>query len=126
MARCCCSPSSPCSTRIRRPTLIGIEEPERGLHPFLLNELLVMLRRLTNGGLGRKRIQVLLATHSADLLEFVKPEEVRFLSRAAENGDVVVEQAPTTEPEWPKAVREYQGSLGKMWLSGGLGGVPGN
>src|SRR5262249_35497845 len=61
--------------------LITIEEPERGLHPYLLGELVRLLRKLAEGSLGPKAVQVVLATHSAELLAFARPEEVRFLSR---------------------------------------------
>ncbi len=106
--------------------VIAIEEPERGLHPYLLEQLVDMLRRLATGQIGPKPVQVLLATHSAQLLEFLRPEEVRFLSRDPADGSVKVEAAPTGSPDWEKAFREYSQSLGSAWLSGGLGGVPGS
>jgi predicted ATPase len=105
---------------------IGIEEPERGLHPFLLGKLIELLRGLTTGQFGGKPIQVMLATHSAELLNFVEPNEVRFFSRSPKDGSVVIEKAPPDSSDWRKAYHEYQDSLGSMWLSGGLGGVPGN
>jgi predicted ATPase len=105
---------------------IAIEEPERGLHPFLLGKLIELLRGLTTGQFGGKPIQVMLATHSAELLNFVEPNEVRFFSRDAKDGSVVIEKAPPDSNDWRKAYHEYQDSLGSMWLSGGLGGVPGN
>lgn len=106
--------------------LLTIEEPERGLHPYLLGELVSLLRKLATGDLGPRPIQVVLATHSADLLEFTQPKEVRFLAREQDEGGVVIEEAPTEEPEWAEAVREYEGSIGRLWLSGSLGGVPGS
>lgn len=104
--------------------LLCIEEPERGLHPYLLGEVVDLLRKLAHGELGERPIQVLLATHSAELLDRAQPEEVRFLSRSADGG-VIVKEAPTDSPNWEQAYREYQESLGAAWLSGGLGGVPG-
>lgn len=105
----------------QRPDIITIEEPERGLHPYLLGELVKFLRELTEGPNG---IQVVLATHSAELLEHLKPEEVRFLSRSPDDGNVVVRTIDTSEPDWPRYFREYSDSLGSAWLSGGLGGTP--
>lgn len=107
------------------PTLIAIEEPERGLHPYLLGQVVSFLRGLAHGEFGARPAQILLATHSAELLEHLRPEEVRFLTRSPEDGSVFVEEAPTSTPEWPQALREYQDSLGSLWLSGNLGGVPG-
>jgi len=103
--------------------LLAIEEPERGLHPYLLGEMLSFMRKLSRGEIGARPTQIVLATHSAELLEFAEPDEVRFLSRKGE--DVVVETAPTSSPEWENAFREYRESLGSVWLSGSLGGVPG-
>jgi predicted ATPase len=105
--------------------LLAIEEPERGLHPYLLGELVRMLRDMSTGKTGRA-IQILLATHSAELLDHVQPGEVRFLSRDAKTGNVQVERATEDGPSLQAAYREYDGSLGSLWLSGGLGGVPGS
>jgi predicted ATPase len=107
------------------PDMLGIEEPERGLHPYLLGKLISFLRDLGHGRVGPRRVQIVLATHSAELLEHLQPEEVRFFSRSPEDGSVIVEEAPTTSPEWEQAFREYQQSMGSLWLSGGMGGVPG-
>lgn len=104
--------------------VIGIEEPERGLHPYLLGELVTFLRRLAKSEIGPKPIQVILATHSPELLDCLHADEVRFL-RVDKNGKVTVERAPVTSPDWERAFKEYRHSLGSAWLSGGLGGVPG-
>jgi predicted ATPase len=106
------------------PDLIVIEELERGLHPYLIGEILSVLRKMTRGEIGKKETQVVIATHSAELLEFADPKEVRFLSRT-DDGGVAVEEAPTSAPDWDQVVKDHQGSLGTLWLSGGLGGVPG-
>ncbi len=109
----------------RAPDLLTIEEPERALHPYLLDELIQMLRKMSTGEIGKKPVQVVLATHSAELLDFVRPEEVRFLTRSQEDGSVQVNQAATDTPNWRQVYEEYNRSLGGIWLSGGMGGVPG-
>ncbi len=106
-------------------TLITIEEPERALHPYLLDELIQFLRKLTTGEIGKKPVQVVMATHSAELLEYVRPEEVRFLTRSSEDGSVQVNEAPTNTTNWQQVYKEYRESLGSIWLSGSMGGVPG-
>jgi len=106
-------------------SLITIEEPERALHPYLLDELIQMLRKMTTGEIGKKPVQVVLATHSAELLDYVRPEEVRFLTRSREDGSVQVNQATTDTTNWRRVYEEYNQSLGNIWLSGGMGGVPG-
>lgn len=105
------------------PDLLTIEEPEHGLHPYLLGQLVALLRGVAEGTLGRRPIQIVLATHSAELLEHLRPDEVRFLSREAD-GSVSVEEAPVDDPDWRKVYDEYQRSMGSLWLSGNLGGVP--
>ena len=105
--------------------LITIEEPERALHPYLLDELIQMLRKMTTGEIGKKPVQVVLATHSAELLDYVRPEEVRFLTRSQQDGSVQVNQATTDTTNWRRVYEEYNQSLGNIWLSGGMGGVPG-
>ena len=105
--------------------LLAIEEPEHALHPYLWGEVISMLRRLALGELAARPVQVVLATHSPHLLNFLNPEEVRFLKRDLKDGSTVVEEAPIGTEEWKAACEAYQDSLGEMWLSGGLGGVSG-
>jgi predicted ATPase len=107
-----------------RVDLIAIEEPEHSLHPYLMGELVSVFRHLASSESGPRPIQIVLATHSAELLEHLQPDEVRFLSRN-EDGSVNVEEAATDNENWRRAYAAHQQSLGSMWLSGGLGGVPG-
>jgi predicted ATPase len=106
------------------PELIAIEEPERGLHPYLLAQLVALLRDIANGKRGNKPIQFILATHSPQLLESALPEEVRFLDRDPETGETLIKEAPIQSPEWEEAFEIYQRSLSGAWLSGNLGGIP--
>jgi len=106
-----------------QPDVVAIEEPERGLHPYLLEQLVQLLRSVSQGAFGGKPVQLLLATHSPQLVEFAQPEEVRFVDRDPKTGDVTVRTPPTEEAEWTEAFSEYKHSLGAAWLSGALGGV---
>jgi hypothetical protein len=81
-------------------------------------------RKLATGDGGKRPLQIVLATQSAGLLEFLQPEEVRFLSRSSDDGAVIVEEAPVGTESWRDAYEAHQRSLGNAWLSGGLGGVP--
>jgi predicted ATPase len=103
--------------------VLVIEELERGLHPYLIGELVDLLRRMANGEIGSKPMHIVLTTHSASLLEFVRPEEVRLLNRK-DDGSVEIAEVPTGTAEWKQAYEEYERSFGSLWLSGGLGGVP--
>ena len=63
------------------------------------------------------------ATHSAELLEHLRPEEVRFCSRH-DDGSGLIEEASVDDPGRKTVYDEYQRSLGGLWLSGNVGGVP--
>jgi len=52
------------------PSLIGIEEPERNLHPGLLKDVASIMKRLS------KRTQVIFTTHSSQLLDCFQAEEI--------------------------------------------------
>ena len=52
------------------PTLIGIEEPERNLHPGLLREVASVVKRLS------KKTQVIITTHSSQLLDCFNLDEI--------------------------------------------------
>ena len=106
--------------------LLCIDDPEHGLHPYLQGEVIQLLRKLARGELGPRAIQVVLSTHSAELLNHLEPDEVRFLSRDPADGSTLIQEAPADTPDWRAAYDEYQRCLGTMWLSGGLGGVPGS
>ncbi len=66
--------------------LLLIEEPENGLHPARLKEVVQILRSMVS---SRSDCQVILTTHSPLLLDHVDPEEVRVFQRN-DQGDVEV------------------------------------
>ena len=108
----------------RPADVVVFEEPERLLHPFLLGPVIEFLRQMSEGKLGNANPRIVIATHSPILLEHCQPHEVRFLKRNPK-GDIEVEEAPASAKEWKDVLEEYDGSLGTLWLSGALGGVPG-
>jgi predicted ATPase len=103
--------------KANRPCILAIEEPERGIHPRRLRDLLDHLLRLTKAG-----VQVVLTTHSPTLLDEFRdtPESVLIFDRD-EKGTHVTRLSD--RPDWAK---ELAGApLGELWYSGVLGGVPG-
>jgi predicted ATPase len=82
------------------PDVLTLDEPERGLPPRLLGELVDMLRRLSVGAPERPPVQIIIATHSLELLEHVQPEEVRMLSRSPEDGSVRVSTPTLSAQDW--------------------------
>ncbi|MDC0713426.1 AAA family ATPase [Stigmatella sp. ncwal1] len=82
------------------PDVLTLDEPERGLHSRLLRQVIGMLRRLSTGAMGVRPVQVVIATHSFDLLEHIPPNDLRLLSRSLENGAVQVSYPKQHLPEW--------------------------
>lgn len=107
------------------PELVTIEEPGRGLHPYLLSRVVALLRSLSEGLGDRAPVQVVVATHSPELLDVLRPDEVRFVERDSNTGETVVSRPPTEDDSWQPAFDAYRERLGEMWMSGGLGAVPG-
>jgi predicted ATPase len=52
------------------PPLIGIEEPERNLHPAILTTIANILKKLS------QRTQVIITTHSSQLLDCFNSDEI--------------------------------------------------
>jgi predicted ATPase len=108
------------------PDVLAIESLEREVHPYLLKRLVHLLRGMSEGKVGPKKIQTILTTHSSFLLDEVQPQEVLFFNRNIKDGKIFVTQPPINQSHWQDTWDAYQESLGGMWLSGGLGGVPGS
>jgi predicted ATPase len=68
-----------------RPKLVLLEEPERGVYPKKLEELIQSLRKWVEAN-GENAPQIVMSTHSPYVASFFRPEEVTFLSRAIGGG----------------------------------------
>ncbi|WP_224368676.1 AAA family ATPase [Hyalangium versicolor] len=103
--------------KTQTPCILAIEEPERGIHPRRLRDLLDQLLRLTKSG-----VQVVLTTHSPTLLDEFRdlPESVLIFDRD-EKGTHVTRLSD--RPDWAEQLKGAP--LGELWYSGVLGGVPG-
>lgn len=93
------------------PEVLLIEEPENGLHPTRLKEVIDLLRRMTTGEVGNKRRQIILTTHSPLLLNYARPEEVRIVRRDPEQGTQV--KAMSDVPGLDTLRQEL--GLGEIW-----------
>lgn len=107
-----------------RPTLLSLEEIERGIHPRLLRDVRDLLYRLSfpaDAGDAATPIQVLTTTHSPYVLDLFRdtPEDVVLATR---QGDAAVFRRLADIPELQEMLEE--GRLGDLWYSGILGGVP--
>lgn len=106
------------------PFLIGLEEPDRGIHPYLLRRVQEVLYRLSHPesfGENREPVQVVATTHSPYFVDLFKdhPEEIVIANKV---GLDVQFQRLTDQPN----IKEILGSapLGEAWYTGVLGGVP--
>jgi len=89
-----------------------IDEPEVSLHPELLKLLAELLQDASTRGL------FIVATHSADLVRWLQPNEVLVLDKV--DGGTQCTWADSLDlSDW---LREY--TLGELWLMGTLGGRP--
>lgn len=106
------------------PAVVCIEEIDRGIHPRMLRELRDLLYRLSypaEFGESRAPVQVIATTHSPYLLDLFRdhPEEVVI---AQKHGREAKFERLSDRPDLPELLAE--GTLGDMWFSGILGGVP--
>ena len=76
------------------PTLLLLEEPENGIYPRRLGEVIKMLKELVHRTDGTPFPQIVMSTHSPYVLSFFEPEEVTFLSRPADKPDGPVRARP--------------------------------
>jgi predicted ATPase len=105
------------------PSLIALEEIDRGLHPRLLRHLQDALYRLSypeSCGEKRAPIQVIATTHSPYLLDMYRdhPEEVVL----AQKEGLEVEMKSLTEIEHYEEILG-DSPLSEVWYSGVLGGA---
>jgi predicted ATPase len=106
------------------PRVLCIEEVDRGIHPRMLREIRDALYRLSHPAQltpGRRPVQIITTTHSPYFIDLFRdhPEEVvvsQKVGRAARFERLI------DRPDLPELLRE--GSLGDMWFSGILGGIP--
>jgi predicted ATPase len=106
------------------PRVLCVEEVDRGIHPRTLREVRDALYRLSypaSHGSDRRAVQIITTSHSPYFIDLFRdhPEEVVIShkhGRAAEFSRL------SDRADLPELLRE--GSLGDMWYSGILGGVP--
>jgi len=103
------------------PRLLCIEEIDRGIHPRMLREVRDLLYRLAYPAEGREAVQVVTTSHSPYFIDLFRdhPEEVVISQK---EGRAARFERLADRPDLPELLQE--GSLGDMWFSGILGGVP--
>lgn len=87
--------------------LLLVEEPENGLHPARIAEVMRVLRAIS------EKTQVIIATHSPLVVNELRPEEVTVVTRSPETG---TKATPIqTTPGFEERAKVY--ALGELWLS---------
>lgn len=94
------------------PRVVLVEEPEKGIHPKRLQDVLAILRELVS---QQKQTQIILTTHSPYVVDLFEPEEVT-LCQKQPDGSVAVRRLSES-----RAVREQLDvfTLGEIWTAEG-------
>jgi predicted ATPase len=96
----------------KRPRVLLVEEPENGIHPKRLRDVLTILRELVG---EQSHTQVVLTTHSPYALDLFKPEEVT-LCTMQDNGEVKT----TRLADSPTVMNQTDVfTLGEIWTAEG-------
>jgi predicted ATPase len=87
--------------------LLCFEEPELYFHPNLLDKLISLLKNLD--------IQVIVTTHSPQLLNLLEPEDLIIITK--KDGKTFCDKLPT-KPEILKKLKDDGFLLGELWTMG--------
>ncbi|MBC8151773.1 MAG: AAA family ATPase [Bacteroidetes bacterium] len=111
------------------PKLLLLEEPEKGIHPRRIEEVINFIFGLVDD----KDVQVIMTTHSPAVVDMFKdmPESVFIFDKDEEGATHVKNlQKDIIEPETEESERlgidppQYLNGLGEAWKVGFIGGVP--
>ncbi|GEM_PF-1493373 len=108
---------------VEQPTILCFEEPENGVHPWLLHKIVELLNLVATEGIAGQPVQVLITTHSPVLLNYVKPEQVRAVELDKE-GKTQIHALPLESTRFQAALEAYDHELGELWFTNLLGGNP--
>lgn len=98
------------------PKLLLIEEPEKGVYPKRLDEVIGLIRRLQDVPSVRAVPQVILTTHSPYLLSSFHPNEVTLMVR--KEGSDRVEAHPLRDaPHIEERLGNGEFYLGELWYN---------
>lgn len=96
-----------------RPSVILVDEPELGLHPYAITMLASLVKQAST------KTQVILSTQSPLLLDHFQPEDV-LVADQVKSGTQFTRLDSTKLSGW---LESY--SLGQLWEKNELGGRPG-
>jgi predicted ATPase len=96
--------------------IIVIEEPEQNLHPWAIPPLIRHIKSAIQRG---SCSQVILTTHSAEVIESMEPGEVYIASRDPKSGTTII---PCLDLVYNQNITSLE--LARMWSQGQIGAVP--
>jgi predicted ATPase len=100
------------------PTLLLIEEPENGIYPKRLDEVIKLLKGLVYHKDGTPFPQIVFSTHSPYVLTSFEPEEVTFLSRPPGDPEGPVRARPLRDaPNIRERLAGGEFYLGELWYN---------
>jgi len=94
---------------IEQPRILLLEEPESGLHPARIAEVIGILRRITED-FGT---QIIMTTHSPLVVNELRPDEVSVVTRSPTAGTRATLMRDT--PNFEERSKVY--ALGELWLA---------
>ena len=101
-----------------RPAKITcLEEVDHGLHPYVLDRLVDLLREAST------RTQLIVATHSPALVNRLSADELIVCERDA-TGASRIPAIPAADVRAMEEALHGELALGELWFTGALGGVP--
>jgi predicted ATPase len=100
-----------------RPSLVCIEDIDRGLHPRLFQRIVELCFDLSE---GENAVQIIATTHNPYLVDEFKDHEEAVIIVEKENGQTKF----TTLAERMEKLGSTEEPLGSLWYSGFVGGVP--
>lgn len=108
---------------VSKPDLICFEEPENGIHPWLLNKLVQIMQTASTEGINGKPTQIIITTHSPVMLNYVEPCQIRAVELDAQ-GATQIRKLPTDTKRFQAAMDAYDNELGELWFTNILGANP--
>ena len=102
------------------PAVVLLEEPENGVHPKRLEDIVDLLRGLTEGRISGRPVQVILSTHSPYLLDHIRlpQDQVLVFQREPDGQRTAVE---ADQARLKAFLDEYM--LGELWFNQGEEGL---
>ncbi len=94
------------------PTIILLDEPELGLHPFALEILASLFRVVSN------KTQIIASTQSVTFADYFDVEDI--IVADTQDNSTILKKIDTKEYE--KWIEEY--TVGDLWQKNVIGGVP--